>query len=158
MPRNKVDFVIAKDDVLMQAIERAGKDLQEVTEKALFAGLSMVKPGNRLTDISHAIEEYVKPYGYGIVEDYTGHGVGSHLHEDPMIPNYGPAGYGPVLKAGMTIAVEPMINLGTKRVKVLKDNWTAVTLDKKKSAHYEHTVLITDDGYEILTTLNKEAK
>ena len=139
-------------------ISDEAKQLLEVTEKALFEGLSKVKPGNRLTDISHAIEEFVKPYGYGIVEDYTGHGVGSHLHEDPMIPHYGPAGYGPVLKQGMTIAVEPMINLGTKRVKVLKDNWTAVTLDKKISAHFEHTVLITEDGYEILTTLNKEEK
>lgn len=132
--------------------------LLEDTEKSLFAGLSMAKAGNRLTDISHAIEEYLKPMGYGIVEDYTGHGVGSHLHEDPMIPNYGPAGKGPVLKAGMTIAVEPMVNLGTKRVKVLKDDWTAVTLDKKRSAHFEHTVLITNDGYEILTTVNKEEK
>ena len=139
-------------------IDSEAQQLMEATEKALFAGLAMAKPGNRLTDISHAIEEYIKPFGYGIVEDYTGHGVGSHLHEDPMIPNYGPAGMGPVLKKGMVMAVEPMINLGTKRVKVLKDNWTAVTLDKKKSAHFEHTILITDDGYEILTTLNKEVK
>lgn len=130
--------------------------LLEDTEKSLYAGLSMVKPGNRLTDISHAIEEYLKPMGYGIVEEYTGHGVGSHLHEDPMIPNYGEAGKGPVLKAGMVLAIEPMVNLGTKRVRVLKDNWTAVTLDKKKSAHFEHTIVITNDGYEILTTLNKE--
>ena len=98
------------------------KRLMDATEKALFAGLSMAKPGNRLTDISHAIEEYIKPFGYGIVRDYTGHGVGSHLHEDPMIPNYGPAGMGPVLKKGMVIAVEPMINLGTFRVKVLNTN------------------------------------
>ena len=131
------------------------KLLMEVTEKALFAGLSYAKPGNRIGDISHGVEEFVKPYGFGIVEEFTGHGVGSHLHEDPFIPNYGPAGVGPMLRPGMVIAVEPMINLGTKRVKILKDKWTTITLDKKKSAHFEHTVLITETGYEILTTLNK---
>lgn len=127
--------------------------LLEVTEKSLFAGLEMAKPGNRLSDISNAIENYVKPYGYGVVEEFTGHGVGSKLHEDPAIPNFGPAGHGPILKAGMTLAIEPMINMGTKRVKVLSDNWTTITRDNKNSAHFEHTIVITDDGYEILTIL-----
>ena len=113
----------------------------------------MAKPGNRLSDISNAIEAYVKPYGYGIVEEYTGHGVGSKLHEDPAIPNFGPAGHGPILRPGMTLAIEPMINLGTKRIRVLKDGWTAVTRDDKNSAHFEHSIVITEDGYEILTIL-----
>lgn len=134
-------------------ISEADKKLLEATENALFKGLSVVKAGIHLSDVSHAIEEYIKPFGYGVVEDYTGHGVGSHLHEDPAIPNYGPAGKGPILKAGMTLAIEPMINAGTKKVRVLSDGWTAVTLDKKKSAHFEHTIAVTEDGYQILTTL-----
>lgn len=134
-------------------ISEETKKLLEVTEKALFAGLAMAKPGNRLSDISNAIEAYVKPYGYGIVEEYTGHGVGSKLHEDPAIPNFGPAGHGPILRPGMTLAIEPMINLGTKRIRVLKDGWTAVTRDDKNSAHFEHSIVITEDGYEILTIL-----
>lgn len=134
-------------------ISEETKKLLEVTEKALFAGLAMAKPGNRLSDISNAIEAYVKPHGYGIVEEYTGHGVGSKLHEDPAIPNFGPAGHGPILRPGMTLAIEPMINLGTKRIRVLKDGWTAVTRDDKNSAHFEHSIVITEDGYEILTIL-----
>ena len=134
-------------------ISEETKKLLEVTEKALFAGIAMAKPGNRLSDISNAIEAYVKPYGYGIVEEYTGHGVGSKLHEDPAIPNFGPAGHGPILRPGMTLAIEPMINLGTKRIRVLKDGWTAVTRDDKNSAHFEHSIVITEDGYEILTIL-----
>ncbi len=134
-------------------ISEETKKLLEVTEKALFAGLAMAKPGNRLSDISNAIETYVKPHGYGIVEEYTGHGVGSKLHEDPAIPNFGPAGHGPILRPGMTLAIEPMINLGTKRIRVLKDGWTAVTRDDKNSAHFEHSIVITEDGYEILTIL-----
>ena len=97
--------------------------------------------------------DLVKSYGYGTVEEYTGHGVGSKLHEDPAIPNFGPAGHGPILRPGMTLAIEPMINLGTKRIRVLKDGWTAVTRDDKNSAHFEHSIVITEDGYEILTIL-----
>lgn len=134
-------------------ISDENKKLLEVTKKSLFAGLDKAKPGNRLSDISNAVETYVKPYGYGVVEEYTGHGVGSKLHEDPAIPNFGPSGHGPILKKGMTLAIEPMINLGTKKVKVLQDGWTAVTRDNKNSAHFEHTIVITDDGYEILTIL-----
>ncbi len=130
--------------------------LLKVTKEALDEGLKMVKPGNRVGDISHAIETFVKPYGYGIVEEFTGHGIGRTLHEDPYIPNFGPADTGETLKAGMTICIEPMVNLGTKKVKVLSDNWTTVTLDKKPSAHFEYTVAINETGFEILTPVIKE--
>ncbi len=132
------------------------KQLLEVTEQSLYEGLKMAKPGNRIGDISHAVAAYVKPFGYGVVEEFTGHGIGRNLHEDPFIPNFGPPHVGPVLKPGMTICVEPMINLGTKRVRVLKDNWTTITTDHKPSAHFEHMIVITDTGYEILTSLKKE--
>lgn len=137
-------------------VSEADAKLMQVTEQALFEGLKQVKPGNRLSDIGAAIEAYVKPFGYGVVEEFTGHGVGRALHEDPAIPNFGKPHEGPVLKAGMTLAIEPMINAGTKRVRVLVDNWTTVTCDKKKSAHFEHTVVVTEDGYEILTKLDEE--
>ena len=130
--------------------------LIEVTKKSLFEGLKYAKPGNRLSDISHAIETYAKSFGYDVVEEYTGHGVGSALHEDPMIPNFGEAGKGPILKPGMTLAIEPMITMGKKNVKVLKDNWTVITIDKLPSAHYEETIVITEEGYEILTKDTKE--
>lgn len=137
------------------SISKEDQQLLDVTEEALFAGLAVVKPGINLSDISHAVQESVRSHQhqYGIVEEYTGHGIGSRLHEDPYIPNFGPSGKGPILKAGMTLAIEPMITYGTKRVRVLKDNWTAVTLDKSKAAHFEHTIVITEDGYEILTKL-----
>jgi len=134
-------------------ISNQDQQLLDVTLNSLFEGLKQAKPGNRVSDISYAIESYVKPYGYGIVEEFTGHGIGSSLHEDPYIPNFGPKGHGPVLKKGMTFCVEPMINLGTKSVRILKDNWTTVTRDKKKSAHFEHMIAITEDGYEVLTEL-----
>jgi len=127
------------------------KKLLEITEKSLYEGLEQAKPGNRVSDISHAIESFVKPYGYGIVEEFTGHGIGRELHEEPYVPNFGLPNQGPMLKPGMTFCVEPMINLGTKRVKVLTDNWTTVTVDRKPSAHFEHMIVITDTGYEILT-------
>ena len=127
--------------------------LLEVTKEALFIGLEAAQVGNRIGHIGHAIEAYIAPQGYGIVEEFTGHGVGRELHEEPPIPNFGPVTEGPVIKAGMTLAIEPMINLGTKRVRILSDGWTAVTADHKPSAHFEHTIVVTDDGYEILTTL-----
>ena len=104
-------------------------------------------------DISAAIEEYVKQHGYTSPVDYTGHGVGTSIHEDPMVPNYGKSGHGPLLKTGMVIAVEPMVHIGKKDVKVLKDGWGVVTADHSLAAHYEHTIVITEDGYEILTKL-----
>ena len=124
-----------------------------VTKEALYKGLEQAKPGNRLGDISAAIGKYAKSYGYGVVEEFTGHGVGRNLHEDPAIPNYGIPNTGPLLQPGMTLAIEPMINAGTKKVKILSDGWTTITSDRKKSAHFEHTILITDDGCEILTQL-----
>ena len=129
--------------------------LIDVTKQSFFEGLKYARPDNRLSDISHAIESYVKKFGYTVVLDFTGHGVGRHLHEDPAVPNYGQAGHGPLLKEGMTLAIEPMVNMGTHRVKILQDGWTTVTADKKMSAHYEHSIVITKDGYEILTKLKE---
>ena len=106
---------------------------------------------SRLSDISNAIEKHIKPHGYGIVRDLVGHGIGARLHEDPQVPNYGPAGQGPVLKEKMAFAIEPMVNLGTHRVKTLPDGWTVVTADGKWSAHFEHTVVVGNNGPEILT-------
>ena len=110
-----------------------------------------VKDGIHLGDVSNAIEEYAKKHKLGVVKELVGHGIGSHLHEDPEVPNYGKAGTGIILKKGMTIAVEPMLNLGTAKIYLLDDDWTIVTGDNKPSAHFEHTVLVTKDGYEILT-------
>ena len=121
------------------------------TEKALYEGLSKVKDGVKLGDISSAIEEYATNHKLGVVRELVGHGIGSHLHEDPEVPNYGKKGTGITLKKGMTIAVEPMLNLGTRKVYLLDDDWTIVTGDNKPSAHFEHTIVVTDDGYEILT-------
>ena len=132
------------------------KQLLEVTEKSLYIGLEQAKPGNYISDISYAIESFVKPFGYGIVEGFTGHGIGRDLHEEPYVPNFGKPKQGPVMKPGMTFCVEPMINLGTKRVKILSDNWTTVTSDRKPSAHFEHMIVITETGYEILTIAKKE--
>jgi methionyl aminopeptidase len=137
-------------------ISEALEKLLEITEQALYVGLNMAKPGNYVSDISHAIESFVKPFGYGIVEEFTGHGIGRDLHEEPYVPNFGKPGQGPILKPGMTFCVEPMVNLGTKNVKVLADNWTTVTIDRKASAHFEHMIVITNDGYEILTLSKKE--
>ena len=125
--------------------------LMEHTEKALYIGLEQVKAGNRVGDIGYAICEYAKKYNLGVVKELTGHGIGSHLHEDPDVPNYGKQGTGPLLKEGMVIAVEPMLNLGTADIYILDDDWTIVTGDDKPSAHFEHTVVVTKDGYTILT-------
>lgn len=132
-------------------ISLEAKKLLEVTEKSLFAGLAKAKANNRLTDISHEIQVYAENEGFSVVREFVGHGVGSHLHEDPQIPNFGLPGKGITLRKGMTLAIEPMINAGRKEVKVLPDGWTTVTKDRKLSAHFEHTILITDTGYEILT-------
>ena len=126
--------------------------LMKGTHEALFAGLSMVKPGNRIGDISNAVETVANKYHLGVVRELCGHGVGHELHEDPDIPNFGKPGRGPLIKEGMVFAVEPMLNLGSREVCMLDDGWTVVTYDEKPSAHFEHTVLVTSDGYEILTT------
>lgn len=127
------------------------KYLLEHTEKALYIGLEQIKPGARIGDIGNAIETYANSHKLGVVRELVGHGVGSNIHEDPEVPNYGKKGTGPVLKEGMVIAVEPMLNLGTRQVFMLDDDWTIVTGDNKPSAHFEHTVVVTKDGYQILT-------
>lgn len=127
------------------------KYLLEHTEKALFVGLEQIKPGNRVGDIGAAIEEYAKAHNLGVVEELVGHGVGTNLHEEPEVPNYGRHGTGPLLKEGMVIAVEPMLNLGTPDIYILDDDWTIKTDDGLPSAHFEHTVAVTKDGYQILT-------
>lgn len=125
--------------------------LMDETKEALFAGLAQVKPGNRIGDISNAVEQVANKYHLGVVRELCGHGVGHHLHEDPDIPNYGRPHTGPLIKEGMVFAVEPMLNLGSREVCMLDDGWTIVTYDEKPSAHFEHTVVVTKDGYEILT-------
>ena len=127
------------------------KYLMEHTEKSLYEGIKQVKPGNRIGDISNAVEEYATKHKLGIVKELVGHGIGTKMHEKPDVPNYGKKGTGPKLKPGMVICIEPMLNLGTADVGILDDGWTIVTEDGKPSAHYEHTVLVTDTGYEILT-------
>lgn len=129
------------------------KKLLEVTEKSLYIGLEEAKPGARLSNISHAIQTYVESHHFSIVREYVGHGIGQNLHEDPQIPHYGPPNKGPRLKPGMTLCIEPMVNAGSRYVKTLADNWTVVTVDGKMCAHFEHTIAITENGYEILTTL-----
>lgn len=132
-------------------VNKEALDLMKHTEESLFAGLSVVKEGAHIGDIGYAVSEVAKKYNLGVVKELVGHGVGSHLHEDPDVPNYGRQGTGPVLKAGMVIAVEPMLNLGTPNIYILDDDWTIITADDKPSAHFEHTVVVTKDGYEILT-------
>ncbi len=127
--------------------------LLEKTKEALFNGLSKVRQGIRLSDVSYAIQEVADANNLGIVRELAGHGVGSEIHEDPIILNYGQPNRGPELKAGMVLAIEPMLNLGTHRIKFHDDGWTVTTCDKKSSAHFEHTILVTEDGYEILTSL-----
>ncbi|MDE6656901.1 MAG: type I methionyl aminopeptidase [Anaeroplasmataceae bacterium] len=129
------------------------KLLMQVTHDSLFKGLEQVREGAHLGDVSAAIGNYATSYGFGVVEEFTGHGVGRNLHEDPAIFNFGEPGTGPILKEGMVLAIEPMINAGTKKVRILSDGWTTVTKDKSKSAHFEHTIVVRKNGYEILTTL-----
>ena len=125
--------------------------LIETAERAFFNGIAYAKPGYRLQDISHAIQETVEGEGFGVIRDFVGHGIGREMHEDPQIPNVGKAGKGPRLQPGMTLAIEPMITQGTWEVDVLEDDWTAVTLDGGLAAHYENTVVITDGEPELLT-------
>lgn len=128
-----------------------GEKLVNVTYESLMEAIKIIKPGIKLGDVSHTVQSYVESYGFGVVRDFVGHGVGKALHEDPQVPNYGKPGTGVTLKAGMTLAIEPMVTEGGWHVVILEDGWTVVTVDGKRSAHFEHTVLVTEDGYEILT-------
>jgi methionyl aminopeptidase len=132
-------------------VSEATKKLLRVTEASLYAAIDQAQVGGRLFDISYAVQRMCEAEGYGVVRDFVGHGIGKNMHEDPQLPNFGTPGKGPRLKAGMVLAIEPMINIGGPEVKVLEDGWTAVTLDGSFSAHFEHTVAITKDGPVILT-------
>ena len=134
-------------------IEREAQNLAKVAKQALSDGIEHARAGNKLHDISAAIQRRAQSHGYSVVRDFVGHGIGQKMHEDPQIPNFGESGTGPVLKEGMVLALEPMVNAGGFDVKILEDKWTVVTADNKLSAHFEHTVAITDDGPEILTKL-----
>ena len=134
-------------------IDENSQRLLDVTEESLYQGLKEAKPGERLSNISHAIQKYVEANGFSIVREYVGHGVGQDLHEDPDIPHFGPPNKGPVLKPGMVLAIEPMVNAGSRYVKTLADDWTVVTVDGKWCAHFEHTIAITETGFEILTKI-----
>ena len=127
------------------------KELLEVTEEALMKGIGQARAGNRLSDISNAVQVKVEAHGYSVVREFVGHGIGTQLHEPPQIPNYGGPGYGPILKPGMVLAIEPMVNVGKAGVRVQPDGWTAVTQDGSLSAHFEHTIAVTEGEAEILT-------
>ncbi len=132
-------------------ISNQAKRLLEVTLKSLEAGISQAQVGNRLGDISSAVQSEAERNGYSVVRDLTGHGIGRHMHEDPRVPNFGSPGSGLLLKEGMILAIEPMVNAGGYEIKTLEDNWTVVTLDGSLSAHFEHTIAMTNNGPEILT-------
>ena len=134
-------------------ISDEAKRLLAVTEGSLMAGIDKALAGNRLSDISNAVQMYVEGEGFSVVRDYVGHGIGRSMHEDPQIPNYGQPGRGPRLEPGMVLAIEPMVNVGSYRVETLEDNWTVVTADRSLSAHFEHTVAVTENGPVILTCL-----
>jgi methionyl aminopeptidase len=125
--------------------------LVRVTEEALEAGISQIRPGGRLSDISHAVQQVVEGAGFSVIREYVGHGIGRSLHEDPQIPNYGLPGRGPELRPGLVVAVEPMVTMGDWKTRVLADDWTVVTADRSLAAHFEHTIAVTEDGREVLT-------
>lgn len=137
-------------------IDPVSEQLLRVTEESLYQGIAAAIVGNRLSDISHAVQVHVEAAGFSVVRDYVGHGIGRNMHEDPQIPNFGPPGHGPLLKPGMVLAIEPMVNVGTYKVRTLKDGWTVLTADGKRSAHFEHTIAITPDGPKLLTALDSE--
>jgi methionyl aminopeptidase len=138
-------------------VSEVARGLMETTKKALFLGIEQAAPGKRLSDISHAIQSHVEAAGFSVVRKFVGHGIGKALHEDPQIPNYGQPGMGIRLKPGMVIAIEPMVNVGSYEVKTLEDGWTTVTKDGSLSAHFEHTVAITEDGTVVLSTTDGSA-
>ena len=140
------------------AVSEEATRLLRVTEEALFQGIDAVKPGARVSDIGAAVQRHVESNGFSVVREFVGHGIGTSLHEEPQVANYGPAGSGPRLSEGMVIAIEPMVNAGRAAVKVKSDGWTAVTTDGSLSAHFEHTVVVTREGTEILTLLAEDAE
>jgi methionyl aminopeptidase len=125
--------------------------LLDVTRQALYKGIAQAKSGSRLGDLSHAVQAYVESKGFSVVRDFVGHGIGRELHEDPEIPNYGHPGTGPVLRPGMVLAIEPMVNMGGHQTKMLEDGWTVITADREPSAHFEHTIAVTEEGPVIFT-------
>lgn len=137
-------------------ISEEAKRLLAVTEESLWAGIRQARPGRRLGDISNAIQSYVEAHGFSVVRDFVGHGIGRQMHEEPQVPNFGVSGSGPVLRPGMTLAIEPMVNAGGYEVIVAPDNWTVFTSDGSLSAHFEHTVAITADGPVVLTSIDEE--
>lgn len=137
---------------LVGECSEADRALVEATEGSFYAGLEQVRPGNKIGDISAAVQAYIDERGYGIIREYGGHGIGRKLWEEPHIANHGVAGLGPRLRPGMTIAIEPMLSAGGEETKTLEDEWTVVMADGSKAAHFEHTVLVTEDGYRLLTT------
>jgi methionyl aminopeptidase len=139
--------------IAVGTISADAQKLIDATREGLYKGIQACREGNRVYDIGHAVQNYVEAFGYGVVREFVGHGIGRALHEEPQVPNYGPKGKGLALKVGMVLAIEPMINAGSHEVKVLKDGWTAVTVDNSLSAHFEHTVAIMPSGPEILTAL-----
>ena len=161
----KIDVGIVKDGwigdnattVAAGTADLETRRLMAATEQSLYEAIERARAGESLSEVCGAVEDYVLPRGYTVVRDFVGHGVGRKLHEEPQIPNYRPRGRTPVLKAGMTLAIEPMVNAGVAGVRVLADGWTVVTADRKRSAHYEHTVLVTEGDPEILTWRPREA-
>jgi methionyl aminopeptidase len=133
-------------------------ELLRVTEESLWKAIEAVRPGARVSDIGHAVQSHVEKSGFSVVREFVGHGIGSELHEEPQIPNYGDPGRGPRLAEGMVLAIEPMVNAGAAGVKVLQDGWTAVTSDRSLSAHFEHTVAVTHDGAEVLSLISERDK
>lgn len=144
--------------VAIGPVSEAAATLLRVTEESLFHGIEAVRPGARVSDIGAAVQQHVEAHGFSVVREFVGHGIGTSLHEEPQIANYGPAGQGPRLAEGMVLAIEPMVNVGKPGVKVLSDGWTAVTKDGSLSAHFEHTVVVTAEGREILTLLPADAE
>ncbi|MDE3108401.1 MAG: type I methionyl aminopeptidase [Acidobacteriota bacterium] len=144
-------FADAALTVAVGKISPEREKLLRVTRESLDRAIEQVRPGNRLGDVSAAVQQWVEKHGYSVVREFVGHGIGTHMHEEPQVPNYGPAGQGPKLQEGLVIAIEPMVNAGAPVVRVLSDDWTAVTADGSDSAHFEHTVAVTKNGPWILT-------
>lgn len=155
----KLDVGVVKagfigDNAITVAVGEIAEETRRLlvaTEESLFAAINHARAGERLADLCGAVEEHVRPLGFTVVREFVGHGVGRDLHEEPQVPNYRPQGKSPILEPGMTLAIEPMVNAGTASIRILDDGWTVITTDKKPSAHFEHTVLVTDGEPELLT-------